>query len=120
MIRPKPGPRYGEPFGSLEQTIDAKPFRGKRIKFSAAVRTEVEGQGNRAHLWLHVRKEGFSPASLLFADDMADRPITTREWRVFEMVGDVPKDAVSIDYGLALIGVGRAWLDSAALEVVVK
>jgi erythromycin esterase len=120
MIRPKPGSRYGEPFGSLEQTIDARPFRGKRIKLSAAVRTEVEGPANRAHLWLHVRKEGFTPASLLFADDMADRPITTRAWQVFEIVGDVPKDAVSINYGLALIGVGRAWLDSAALEVAVK
>jgi erythromycin esterase len=119
-IRTKPGPRYGEPFGSLEQTTDAKAFRGKRIKLSAAVRTEVEGQGDRAHLWLHVRKEGFTPASILFVDDMADRPITTREWQVFEIVGDVPKDAVSIDYGLALIGVGRAWLDSAALEVVEK
>ena len=102
MIRPKPGPRYGETFGSLEQTIDAKAFQGKRIKLRAAVRTEVAGPGNQAHLWLHIRKEGFGPATLLFEDDMADRPITTREWRVFEMVGDVPKDAVRIDYGLAL------------------
>ena len=32
VIRPKPGPRYGETFGGLGQTIDAKPFQGKRIK----------------------------------------------------------------------------------------
>jgi hypothetical protein len=49
---------------------------------------------------------------------MADRPITTREWRVFETVGDVPRDAARIDYGLALVGAGRAWIDSVALEVV--
>ena len=120
MIRRKPGPRYGETFGSLGQTIDAKAFQGRRIKLRAAVRTEGAGPGNQAHLWLRVQKEGFAPASLLFEDDMADRPITTGEWQVFETVGDVPTDAERIDYGLALVGVGRAWLDSVALEVVDK
>ena len=48
---------------------------------------------------------------------MADRPITTRDWQVFETAGNVPKDAVKIDYGLALVGSGRAWLDSVALEI---
>ena len=67
---------------------------------------------------MRVQKEGIGPATLLFEDDMADRPITTREWRVFETVGDVPRDAARIDYGLALVGAGRAWIDSVALEVV--
>jgi len=51
-------------------------------------------------------------------DNMADWPITTREWRVYETVGDVPKDADRIDYGLALVGLGRAWFDSVVLEMV--
>ncbi len=120
LILRKPGPRYGETFGSLGQTIDAKAFQGRRIKLRAAVRTEVTGPGNQAHLWLRIQKAGVGPASLLFEDDMADRPITTGEWRVFETVGDVPKDAEKIDYGLALVGAGRAWLDSVALEVIGK
>jgi hypothetical protein len=120
MIRRKAGPRYGEPFGSVGQTIDAKAFRGRRVKLRAAVRTEVAGPGNQAHLWLRIQKAGFAAASVLFEDDMAERPITTGEWRVFETVGDVPKDADRIDYGLALVGMGRAWLDTVALEVVGK
>jgi erythromycin esterase len=118
MIRPKPGPRYGETFGSLGQTIDAKAFQGKRIRLRAAVRAEVTGPGNQAHLWLRIQKDGLGQATSLFEDDMADRPITTRERRVFETVGSVPKDAARIDYGLALVGAGRAWLDSVVLEVV--
>jgi hypothetical protein len=35
-------------------------------------------------------------------------------------VNAIPKDADRIDYGLALVGMGRAWLDSVALEVVGK
>jgi hypothetical protein len=58
------------------------------------------------------------PASLVFEDDMAGRPITTGEWQVFEMVADVPNDADRIDYGLALVGAGRAWLVLVSLEVV--
>jgi erythromycin esterase len=120
MIRRKPGPNYGETFGSLGQTIDAKAFRGRRIKLRAAIRTEVAGPGNQAHLWLRIQKSGFGPGSLQFEDDMADRPITTREWKVFETVGDVPKDADKIDFGLALVGTGRAWLDSVVIEVADK
>ena len=116
MIRRMPGPRYGETFGSLAQTIDAKSFRSKRIRLRAAVRTEVTGQGDQAYLSLRIQKEGFGPTSVVFADDMADRPITTRDWQVFETAGSVPNDAVKIDYGLALVGSGRAWLDSVALE----
>src|SRR5689334_4731508 len=32
-----------EAFGNLLQTVDATPFRGKRIRFKAAVRAEVKG-----------------------------------------------------------------------------
>jgi AraC family transcriptional regulator len=117
MIRRMPGPRNGETFGSLAQTIDAKSFRAKRIRLRAAVRTEVTGQEDQAYLWLHIRKEGIGPTSVIFADDMADRPIITSDWRMFETAGNVPKDADKIDYGLAVVGSGRAWLDSVALEV---
>jgi hypothetical protein len=94
-----------------------KSFRAKRIRLRASVRTDVTGQGDQAYLWLHIRKEGFGPTSVIFAEDMADRPITTRDWQVFETAGNVPNDAVKIDRGMALVGSGRAWLDSVALEV---
>jgi erythromycin esterase len=120
IIRRKPGPPYGETFGRLGQTIDAKAFQGRRIRLRAAIRAEVAGAGNQAHLWLRIQRPGFGAAALAFEEDMADRPITTEEWRVIETVGDVPKDADRIDYGLALVGEGRAWLDSVTLEVVDK
>jgi hypothetical protein len=115
-IRHKPGPRYGDTFGKLGQTIDAKPLRGKRATFRAAVRTEGAGSGSQAHLWLRIQKEGVGPASSPIATDLSDRPITTADWRVFETIVNVPSDAGTIDYGLALVGDGRAWLDSVTFE----
>jgi hypothetical protein len=48
---------------------------------------------------------------------MVNQPITTLDWRVFETAGNVPKGADKIDYGLAIVGSGRVWIDSVALEV---
>jgi erythromycin esterase len=115
-IRRKPGPRYGETFGKLGQTIDAKPLRGKRATFRAAVRTEGARSGSQAYLWLRIQKEGVGPASTPITTDLSNRPITTGDWRVFETIVNVPNDAGTIDFGLALVGDGRAWLDSVTLE----
>ncbi len=108
-----PGKHYGEAVGWLQQRIDAAPFRGKRIRLRAAVRADVIGPGNQAHLWLRVSSKDLTP---LFFDAMLDRPITSSEWRDYEIVGEVPNDAETIEYGLALVGDGRAWLDAVSMR----
>jgi erythromycin esterase len=118
LVRRVPGRQYGERFGGLQQTIDAAPYHGKQIRLRAAVRTDVEGTGNQAYLWLRVLKQGSGPAATPFLENMADRPITHREWRQYEIVGEVPMEAEKVEYGLALVGSGRAWLDSVSIEVV--
>ena len=111
---------YGEMYGSLSQQIDATSSRGKRVKLHAAIRTDVSGPGNQAYLWLRVTKKFFGPASLLFYNNMADRPITNNDWCDYEIIGEVPMDAEVIGYGLALVGDGKAWLDSVSIEVIEK
>ena len=90
---------YGEMYGSLSQQIDATLYRNKIVKLRAAIRTDVSGPGNQAYLWLRVTKKFFGPASLLFYDNMADRPITNNDWRNYEIIGDVPQDAETIGFG---------------------
>jgi len=109
---------YGEMYGSLSQQIDATPFRGKKIKLIAAIRTDVSGPRNQAFLWLRVTKKFFGPGALLFYDNMADRPITNKNWHVYEIVGKVPEDAEVIGFGLALVGDGQAWIDSVSIKVI--
>jgi hypothetical protein len=95
-------------------------YRGKRIKLRAAVRTAVKGSGNQVYLWLRVSKQGFGPQAQGFYHNMADSPITASEWREYEIVGEVAADAETIDYGLALVGEGRAWLDAVMVEITDK
>ena len=49
---------------------------------------------------------------------MADRPIKTSEWQVFEFTCEVPEEAKWINFGMALDGEGSAWFDDFSLEVV--
>ncbi|MCP5120778.1 MAG: peptidase S41, partial [bacterium] len=41
-------------FGNLMRSLPAEPYRGKRVRYRAALRAEVSGDGNQAQLWLRV------------------------------------------------------------------
>jgi Peptidase family S41 len=104
-------------FGNLMQGFDATPYRGRRVRFKAAVRVEGAGPLGRGQLWLRVdRADGQTG----FFDNMSDRPITSREWRDYEIVGDVADDASHVNVGLMLLGGGKAWLDAASFEILGK
>ena len=110
----KPGP-----FGNVMQKIDAASFRGKRVRYRAAVRTEIDGQDGTAQLWMRVdlfAKEG--QRKLGFFDNMANRPIRKKEWDYYEIIGDIAEDAETINLGMFLRGSGQAWMDDVSLEIV--
>jgi hypothetical protein len=102
-------------FGNLMQSVDAASFRMKRVRFRAAVRTEVPGFAGRAQLWLRVDRPN---QQMGFFDNMGDRPITESHWNYYEIIGDIEQDAERINIGLMLLGDGKAWLDDVSFEVV--
>ncbi|HEY3968430.1 MAG TPA: hypothetical protein VGM05_28035 [Planctomycetaceae bacterium] len=109
------------PFGNVMQEIDAAPYRGKRIRLRAAVRADVDGDGNQAMLWTRVdRPDQGEKSGDGFFDNMHDRPIKSKHWRQYEIVGDVHDDATTINFGLVVVGTGKAWLDDVLLDVVGK
>lgn len=103
-------------FGNLLQATDAAPYRGKRVRYRAWVRTQLAPGMNRAGIWLRVdRAEGRRG----FFDNMEARPILgTTGWRAYEIVGDVAPDAQTVQFGMLLVGAGQAWLDEASFEVI--
>jgi hypothetical protein len=113
-IKPKPT-AVDAKFGSLVQAIRPDEYRGKRIRFSGYIKTENIGE--RVSLW--VRVDGPGMRNLDFSN-MDDRPIKgTTEWRKYDLVVDVPSDAVAIVFGAFLVGKsGQAWLDDLQLEPV--
>jgi C-terminal processing protease CtpA/Prc len=101
--------------GNLIQSIDAAPYRGKRIRFRAASRAELKSPGGRARIWIGLDRPG-SPNGGRW--DYTSDTIMNSEWTRYEVLGEVPEDTRMLNLGLVLVGGGRAWIDSASIEVV--
>ncbi len=126
MIRADPqGPAPGLPsallsartahphgYGTLIQGIRADRYRGRRLRFSAMLRTVAVTRW--AGLWL--RMDG--PHGDL-AWNMEARPIHgTTAWHRYGYVLDVPADAQGMAFGSSLRGTGQVWLADVRLKAV--
>ena len=101
-------------YATLMQQFSSKTFIGRRMRFSAFVKTEhVEGW---AGLWMRLdHRLGGS----LTLDNMQNRPITgTREWNIYSCVLDVPEETEIINIGFLLSGRGKIWVDDASFQQV--
>lgn len=103
------------PFTVLRQSVDPTPLLGKRIRFTARVRTSDRGNNSAIMLWLRVDRPSGKRGAF---DNMQDRPITCDEWEEFEIVVDVADDAKDIFLGMIVGGSAQAWIDDASLEVI--
>ena len=101
-------------FGVVTASLDAHPWRGRRIRLTGAVRTDI-ASGVPVGLWLRVDRTGQLPG---FFDNMMDRPINSAAWADYAIEGDVAADAERIVFGMLLAGAGKAWLDDVRLEDV--
>lgn len=116
-------------FGNLMQKFPARPYLMKRIRFKVSVRTELPSPSslwsrlrsrlfipqNRAQLWLRIDRKDERVA---FFDNMGLRPITSPEWRDYEISTVVSSAAETIYVGAILFGRGKVYLDDARLEVL--
>jgi C-terminal processing protease CtpA/Prc len=110
QIIPKAGAGAATP-GNIMQMFDAAPYRGKLIRYRAAVNVE---NGGRAGLWLRVDRPG---GMMGFFENMQMRPIITGgAWKYYEIDGFVDADAERIALGLLVYGT-KARFDDVKLEI---
>ncbi len=100
-------------FANLSQSVDPTPFRGRKVRLRAWVRAEPADANGRAQLWVRVDRRRVGDG---FFDNMDDRPIRDPAWRPYTVEGFVDPDAVSLHFGMILVGEGRAWIDDLSLE----
>jgi hypothetical protein len=104
----------GSGWATLMQQISAENYVGKRVRFSARVKTQ--DISNWAGLWLRVDLPG-KPGAAFY--NSADKPIKgSTGWQQRSVVLDVPADARVVAFGVIGSGTGEVWLDALALEVV--
>lgn len=103
----------GQGFGNMMQSFDAKPYRGKKMRFRAAVRFESGGGFGQAQLWMRVDRAGGGQG---FFNNMGDRPIRSENWAFYDVTGVIDSDAESINIGMLMVGGGKAWIDAASFQ----
>ena len=103
--------RAGGPFGNLLMGLDAKPYRGKELRFRFDAKIE-EGK-SRLQGWWRVDRESKNRG--LF-ENMGNRPITDKVWQEYELSGAVDEDASRLTIGVMFFGDGAAMVDNVRLE----
>jgi hypothetical protein len=102
-------------YGTLAQAVLVPDsLKGKRVRLRAWIRSEMADDG-RVQLGLRVDRAGGKPG---FFDNMADRPIRSTPWKIFEIEGDVAPDAERILVMLVVTGSGKVWLDEVSLAAI--
>lgn len=103
-------------FGGMMQSSSAADYAGKRIRYTAWVRTEDVGDGG-GHLWLRV--DGQQSGQTLGFDNMDNRSLKgTTEWQQQSIVLDVPPEAKAVAFGFFVAGTGQMWTNSGKIEEV--
>lgn len=101
-------------FATLIRTIDATPYRGKRLRLVGDV--EPHELAGRGQIWMRIDSEG---GQVLKMDNMHTRPIRgTSASRSVEIVLEVPQEGASIAYGILIAGRGALHFDGLRLEAV--
>ncbi len=108
---------------TLQQSVRADAFRGQRVRLSGFVKAGTVGTAadafgaaaGLARLWMRVD----GPAGAESTDYTLHRPVTQgTDWARYDVVLDVPRDAVGLSFGVLLDGPGQVWLDDVALQGV--
>lgn len=102
-------------YALLQQIIAAGDYRGKRLRLSAYAKTDnVAGSAG-----LIMRVDGAN--SILGISNMQNKPISgTTGWKRYDIVLDVPQEAVDIAFGAWLAGSGQFSFDDFRFETVGK
>jgi hypothetical protein len=105
--------------GTLMQVSSASAYKGKRIRFSAFLRSnEVAG---RAGLWVRADDaDGTTVAfrNCYFASAPKSFVQATTGWKQVEISIDIPDTAMDLSFGVQMQSTGTVWIDNASIDVI--
>ena len=97
------------------QTVPAEALRGKAIRLRGQVRATTGDATGGAALWLRVDRAN---QVMGFFDNMGNRLVREREWRLYAIEGTVADDAEAVAFGV--MAVGGVTADFDAVELAAK
>ena len=104
-------------FGTIMQSFEPLDYLGKKIKLTGYIKADNIEEWSA--MWMRI--DGFKDgkSEVLGFDNMQDRQIKgTKDWKQYEIILDVPKEAKYISYGVLIGGTGKILIDSFKFEII--
>ncbi len=98
---------------SYSQVFQTQGYEGHRFRLEAAIRVEIEDDSTTAHLWARVDIEN----GIGFFDNMGNRPVNSREWKIKTIEGKIDSGATQLAFGIWCQYNGAFFLDEVKLSV---
>ncbi len=98
--------------GVVQQRVSALSFRGKKISVSAALRGYAINDTSAVRFFVYIRNMD----DTFIYENLKDNPISSSQWSRREIIIDVPLNATDIAYGIAIYGLGDAYIDDIQIK----
>ena len=96
-------------FGVATSSFPIDFARGKKLRYTGYIKTQ-DVEGGHAGLWWRVDSQ--QKPGIAF-DNMIDQgPKGTTDWRQYAIELDIPVEGSNINFGVLLVGTGKAWFDT--------
>ena len=104
-------------WGAFNQFINATPYQGKKFRLEAAVRSMLIDSTADAEVWARVDEPN---NKMGFFYNMMDKPIRSKEWKVYSITGKIDKDASRFVFGGLYHRKGIFYFDAFKLFIETK
>jgi eukaryotic-like serine/threonine-protein kinase len=109
-VRPPTG------YATVMQVLNARSYRGQRIRATVYVKTR--GVSQRGDVWLRARGVESSTEGRGLASVALELQADSEEFRAYALELEIPERATLIDYGVGIDGPGELWMDDASIELL--
>ncbi|WP_282088189.1 DUF664 domain-containing protein [Aquimarina algiphila] len=106
--------KVSQSWTSFTQSIKVKTSKKTKFKLQASVRVDLEGKNGMAGLWMRVDNTNGESG---FFDNMMDRPITSNQWSIYTIEGEMDEHAKTLNFGGICVYNGKFYFDDFELSI---
>lgn len=102
-------------YGTIGQNAAPKQYLGKRVRFSAYLKTENADMGE---LWIVVSDKDPEKGDAWNAETTGKTVKGTKDWTKISYEIDIPKTTDGLSFGISSTGKGTVWVDGFQFEIL--
>lgn len=106
--------KISQDWTSFTQSIEIKTSQKTKFKLQALVKVDAKQDDGIAGLWIRVDNSNGESG---FFDNMMDRPITSNQWKIYTIEGEMDEHAETLNFGGLCVNNGKFYFDDFELSI---